>query len=262
MRLICGLQPVREAIRAHGSALSRVIVEAMRPPSPQLEAVARFATDHGAPVERLARAELDRMAKGARHQGAIAIAPELKIITIDDLVTSLADSPPATGAPLLVALDELEDPQNFGAIIRSAVAMGATAIIWPEHRSAPLTPATFRASAGAIEHARLCRVNALPAALETLREAGLTIIGLDTDAGEAIDTVDLTSPVVLVVGAEGKGLRKTVKRVCDQLARLPMNGPIASLNASVALAIALYEVVRQRAAGSMPRGGVVDTRQP
>lgn len=237
--MICGLQPVREAIRAHGERLERVVVESMRPPSPQLDALARFASDHGAKVERASRGDLDRLAQGGRHQGAVAFAPDLRILTLDEIQLGPTS--------LLVALDELEDPQNFGAIVRSAVAMGATAIVWPEHRSAPLTPATFRASAGGVEHATLCRVSALPFALETMRASGVTVVGLDASADTLIDAIDLTGPVAIVVGAEGKGLRKTVKRVCDQLAKLPMNGPVASLNASVATAIALYEVLRQRA---------------
>jgi 23S rRNA (guanosine2251-2'-O)-methyltransferase len=238
-RLVCGLQPVREAIRAHGERLERVLVAAeAREPSPQLEALARFARDHGARVERPARAELDRMTRGAQHQGAVAFAPELALVSPGDLVLG--------EQALVVALDEVQDPQNFGAVIRSAVAMGASAIMWPEHRSAPLSAATFRASAGAVEHATLCRVASLPPALDDLRARGLLAVGLDMEGDVAIDAVDLGRPVVLIVGAEGKGLRKTVKRCCDSLASLPMSGPVASLNASVAVAIALYEAVRQR----------------
>ncbi len=236
-RLVAGLQPVREAIRAHGSRLERVLVESARD-APQLEALARFAGDHGARVERPARSELDRLAHGVHHQGALAFAPELRLHSVEDLQRD--------ASTLVVALDEVQDPQNFGAVIRSAVAMGASGVVWPEHRSAPLSLATFRASAGAVEHARLCRVSSLPPALESLRASGATIIGLDMTGDAPIDRVDLRGPVVLVVGAEGKGLRKTVKRVCDSLVRLPMPGPVASLNASVAVAIALYEVVRQR----------------
>ncbi|MDP9033739.1 MAG: 23S rRNA (guanosine(2251)-2'-O)-methyltransferase RlmB [Myxococcota bacterium] len=240
-RMLCGIQPVREAIRAHGAKLERVVVEATASAaSPQLDAVARFARDHGVRVERLARSELDRIARGIRHQGAIAFAPELALSSLEDLVLD--------DAALVIALDEVQDTQNFGAVIRSAVAMGATAILWPEHRSAPLSPATFRASAGAIEHAILCRVPSLPPALEALQHRGLAVVGLDIDGDLPLDRVQLARPVVLVVGAEDKGLRKTVKRVCDARARLPMPGPIASLNASVAVAIALYEVVRQRGA--------------
>ncbi|MDP9152330.1 MAG: 23S rRNA (guanosine(2251)-2'-O)-methyltransferase RlmB [Myxococcota bacterium] len=242
-RMLCGIQPVREAIRAHGAKLERVLVEATSSAaSPQLEALARFAHDQGAHVERLARSELDRLARGVRHQGAIAFAPELALSSLVDLV--LDDT------AIVIALDEVQDPQNFGAVIRSAVAMGATAVLWPEHRSAPLSPATFRASAGAIEHATLCRVPSLPPALEALQHRGLAVVGLDIDGDSPLDRIHLARPVVLVVGAEDKGLRKTVKRVCDVRARLPMPGPIGSLNASVAVAIALYEVVRQRGARS------------
>jgi 23S rRNA (guanosine2251-2'-O)-methyltransferase len=238
-RLIAGLQPVREAIRAHGEKLERVLVEGVRD-APQLEALARFARDHGARVERPPRSDLDRIAHGIHHQGVVAFAPELRLHALSDLQRG--------ATTLVVALDEVQDPQNFGAVIRSAVAMGASGILWPEHRSAPLSPATFRASAGAVEHAQLCRVTSLPPALETLKAGGASIVGLDMEGDEAIDRVDLTGPLVLVVGAEGKGLRKTVKRMCDALAALPMPGPVASLNASVALAIALYEAVRQRGA--------------
>jgi 23S rRNA (guanosine2251-2'-O)-methyltransferase len=231
---------VREAIRAHGERLERVLVESSGgPPSPQLEALARFARDHGAKVERRERAELDRLTRGVRHQGAVAIAPPLAIRPLDAV---------DLGAAVVVALDEVQDPQNFGAVIRSSVAMGATAVVWPEHRSAPLSPAMFRASAGAVEHATLCRVSSLPPALDELHARGVAVVGLDAAAEAQIDRVDLVRPVALVVGAEDRGLRKTVRRACDELARLPMPGPIGSLNASVAVAIALYEVVRQRAA--------------
>lgn len=242
MRLVTGLQPVREAIRIHGEKLERVLVE--KDGGPQIDAVARFAEGRGAPVSRVARAELDRAARGARHQGAIAYAPELTLAPLDAVESLLAED----RAAVAIALDEIEDPQNFGAVIRSAVALGARAVIWPEHHSAPLSPATFRASAGAVEHALLCRVGALPAALQRLAEAGATVIGLDANAERPIEAISIDGPVVLVVGAEGKGLRKTVKRVCGELARLEMKGPIDSLNASVACGIALYEVVRRRGA--------------
>jgi 23S rRNA (guanosine2251-2'-O)-methyltransferase len=223
----------------HGAKLERVIVEIS--PSPELAGVARFAEDHGARVERRPRGDLDRAAQGIRHQGAIAYAPELRLWTLDEL--------PLGPDALVVALDELQDPQNFGAILRSATAMGATAVVWPEHRSAPLSPATFRASAGAVEHTRLCRVSALPSALESLRARGLAVVGLDANGPARLDLVDVRGPTVIVVGAEGKGLRKTVKSACDTLAHLPMAGTVASLNASVAVAIAMYETKRQRLGG-------------
>jgi 23S rRNA (guanosine2251-2'-O)-methyltransferase len=243
-RLIVGIQPVREAIRAHEAKLEQVLVE--ESDSPQLEAIARFAKDRGAKVIRVRRAELDRLTKNGRHQGVIAFAPELTIVSLDELDTG-------DGA-LIVVLDELEDPQNFGAILRSAVGLGATAVVWPEHHSAPLTPATFRASAGAVEHATLCRVGSLTSALADLIGRGVKVVGLDSNAPGLIEEVTFegSSPVAIVIGAEGKGLRKSVKAACEELARLPMQSTIDSLNASVAAAIALYEVVRQRRVAARP----------
>lgn len=240
MRLVTGIQPVREAIRVHGAGLEQVMVE--KDGGPQIDAVARFAEDRGAKVVRVSRSELDRTSKGARHQGAIALAPDLALVSLEEIVET------SRGGSIVVALDEIEDPQNFGAVIRSSVALGAGAVLWPEHHSAPLTPATFRASAGAVEHARLCRVSALPPALEALAKKGATVIGLDMNAEKVLADVPVAEdgPVVLVVGAEGKGLRKPVKKACTELARLPMSGPIDSLNASVAAGIALYELRRRR----------------
>jgi 23S rRNA (guanosine2251-2'-O)-methyltransferase len=229
---------VREAIRVHGERLERVLVEERG--GPQIEAVARFASDRGATVVRVARGELDRASKGARHQGAIAYAPDLALVGIDELAKDLTEK------SVILALDEIEDPQNFGAVIRSAVALGAAAIVWPEHHAAPLSPATFRASAGAVEHARLCRVSALPSALDRLREAGATVVGLDANAEKDLRDVSADGAFVLVIGAEGKGLRKPVKRACTELARLPMTGVLDSLNASVAGGIALYELLHRR----------------
>lgn len=240
-RAVLGLQPIREAIRAHGERVEKVLVE--RSDSPQLEALARFARDRGVAVERVGRGDLDRLSKGGRHQGAIAFAPELAVVSD---VASLELGPSA----LVVVLDELEDPQNFGAVVRSAVAFGANAVVWPEHHAAPLTAATFRASAGAIEHASLCRVAGIPTALAELRARGVFVVGLDPQGEADIGAIDLARPVALVVGAEGKGLRRSVKQACDALARLPIAKTVASLNASVAAAVALYETSRQRAAVS------------
>ena len=240
-RLVLGIQPAREAIAVHGAKL-RVLVEARPREAEQLEAVARFARDRGAEVARVDRGTLDRMADGERHQGVIVEAPPLVLIDVEALV--LQETHGKT--PLLIALDELTDPQNFGAIVRTAVALGATGVIFPEDKSAPLSAAMTRASAGAVEHARLCRVHSLPRTLEQLAEAGVVTIALDTSGDEELATISLVEPICLVVGAEGKGLRRATRRACTRAAKLPMRGPIASLNASVAAAIALYEVVRQR----------------
>ncbi len=231
-RLVAGLQPVREAIRVHGSALVRVLVDDRR--LPRLDAVARFATDQGVPrVERVSRRDLDRLSEGAQHQGVLALAPPLALIPPDRLW--------AEPALLAVALDGIQDPQNFGAVIRSAVGIAGAAVVWGEHASAPLSTATFRASAGAIEHARLCRVRSLTGSLAAARDAGAQVVGLDAHAD-----VDLTGPTVLVIGSEGEGMARGVRRACSVLARLVREPRLDSLNASVAAGIALYEAIRQR----------------
>jgi 23S rRNA (guanosine2251-2'-O)-methyltransferase len=236
-RLVFGIQPVREAVRAHGARIAQVAIETGD--HPQLQALARFARDQGIEVETVSRAELDRRARGARHQGAMALAPRLSISKLAQVEV--------TPQALFLALDGIEDPQNFGAILRSAVALGATGVLWAEHASAPLSPATFRASAGAVEHAVLVRVSSLPTALTHLATEGACTIGLDAQGDAELADVDLTGPVAFVIGSEGKGLMKSVRRACTRLARLPMGGAIDSLNASVAAAIALYEARRQRA---------------
>jgi 23S rRNA (guanosine2251-2'-O)-methyltransferase len=168
----------------------------------------------------------------------MAEVPELELLPLSKLEVA-PDS-------LFLALDEIQDPQNFGAVIRSAVAFKTSAIIWPEHSSAPLSAATFRASAGAIEHAVLCRVTSLPSAIQHLTELGVVPIGLDASGDVDLADLDLAGPVLFVIGSEGKGLKKSVRRACARIARLPMGGPIAALNASVAAAITLYEARRQR----------------
>jgi 23S rRNA (guanosine2251-2'-O)-methyltransferase len=230
------MQPVREAIRVHGRALGRVLIDDRA--RPRLEALARFATDQGARVERTARRELDRLAGGSSHQGALAFAPPLILLTAEHALR---------GPDLIaLALDGIQDPQNFGAVVRSAVGIAGAVVAWGEHSSAPLTPATFRASAGAIEHARLCRVPSLVAALADARAAGARIVGLDARAGPLLSELDLREPTVLVVGSEGEGLGRAVRRTCSTLARLLPMTRLDSLNASVAAGIALYEVIRQR----------------
>lgn len=241
-RLLLGIQPVREAIRVHGDKIERVLIH--RGGGPKLEALARWAEAQHIPVELVESGDLDRRSAGGRHQGVIAIAPDLQIVPASALTVGPTS--------LVVALDGIMDPQNFGAVIRSAVALGASAVLWPEHSSAPLSPATFRASAGAVEHAVLCRVPSLPDALTDLAAKGLVTVALDAQGATDLCALDLTGPVAIVIGAEDKGIRRPVRNACRFTARLPMRGPIASLNASVAGAMALYEVARQRSLAAAP----------
>lgn len=236
-RLVAGLQPVREAILAHGPKVVRVSIE--HGESPRLEAVARFASDHGVPeVTREPRALLEALTEGATHQGVVAWAPELELLAFSDLI--------AEPALLGIVLDGISDPQNFGAVVRSAVGIASAVVIWGEHASAPLSLATFRASAGAVEHARLCRVPSLTAAVTEARDAGVQVVGLDAQADHALRELDLSTPTLLVLGSEGEGMSRSVRRSLTTTARLAQSGRIGSLNASVAAAIALYEASNQR----------------
>lgn len=149
-------------------------------------------------------------------------------------------------APFLVALDGIQDPQNLGAILRTAAAVGCDGAVIGRHRSAGITPAVTRASAGAVEHVPIARVAGIPAALQTLKEAGCWIVGLDPEAQADFRALDYRQPVVIVIGGEGKGITKLAAERCDQLVRLPMSGVIGSFNASVAAALALYQVFMAR----------------
>jgi 23S rRNA (guanosine2251-2'-O)-methyltransferase len=236
-RFVLGLQPVREVIRVHRGSVRRVAVD--RRPQPRLDALERFAKDQGVmEVVRVDRAQLDHWARGAEHQGVVAWAPQLTLV---DLETTIADP-----RLLAVGLDQIQDPQNFGAIIRSAVAVAGAAVIFGEHRAAPLSAATFRASAGAIEHARLCRVTSIRQALMEARNAGAQVVGLDAQAQAPLASLRLGDPMVLVVGSEHEGLSRGVRHVCSHFAHLPSSGRLDSLNASVAVGIALAIVAVHR----------------
>ncbi len=236
-RLVAGLQPVREAIRARAGALDRVVLA--KKVNPRLDALERFARDNGVGrVERAPVAMLDRACHGVSHQGAIAWAPPLELCPLEQIL--------GRPALLAVALDGVQDPQNFGAVIRSAVAMGNAAILWGERGSAPLTSATFRASSGAVEHASLCRVRSLRGALMEAVSMGVSVVGLDPQSPQTLHETDLTGPTILVIGGEHAGLGRGVRRVTTALARVAKPGFVDSLNASVAAAVALYESTIQR----------------
>ena len=232
-RLVVGLQPVREAIRIHRSAIRGLCLEARD--NPRIQALERFAKDQGIEeVQKLPRAQMDRLANGIEHQGLICWAPPLDFVKLDSLMRD----------PRLIALalDEIQDPQNFGAVIRCAVGIANAAVIWGEHASAPLTPATFRASAGAIEQAKLCRVRSLRDALAQCKDAGINVIGLDAKAQLALHKHSFAGPTVLVLGSEHRGLGRAIRSSCTDFGRLELSGRLDSLNVSVAAGIALHTV--------------------
>ncbi len=239
-RRLCGPHAVAEALRAGATEIA--IVYAARSGGAETHrAILEQARRASVVVELCDTRALDQLAHGVRHQGIIAISDgDYPYIDVEALVAAAAT--PA----LIVALDEIQDPHNFGAIVRSAVAFGADGVITLRHRAAPVSAVVVRASAGATEHARIARATNLVRAIEVLADAGIQSLGLDADAPVAIGDVDLRVPTVVVVGSEGVGLRRLVRERCSVIARIPMAGPLGSLNASVAAALALYEAVRQR----------------
>ena len=210
-----------------------------------VQGVLRLATERSVGVQVVPRERLDALAD--HHQGIIAEAAPYQYVELEDLLASVSGAAPER-PPLLVAIDALQDPQNFGALLRTAVAVGASGAILPERRAVGVTPAVGRASAGAIEYLKIARVVNLPRALIAAKEVGLWVVGLDGSGRESYDKVDLSVPLVVVVGAEGAGLGRLVAETCDIVARLPMIGPIDSLNVAVAGSIVLYEALRQRRA--------------
>jgi 23S rRNA (guanosine2251-2'-O)-methyltransferase len=243
-RIVCGRRAVLEVLRADPARVAVVyLADASRDPA--LAEIAAVAARTRVVLERAEAWQLDAHAGGTRHQGAVAIAGDYPYRNLAELLAP-ADSP-----TLLVVCDEIQDPHNVGAIVRSAVFFGATGVVLGKVRCASVTPGAVRASAGATEHARIARVTNIAETLRDLAREGLRTVGLDAEAPAALSEVDLTGPVALVVGSEGRGLRRLVGERCDTLAHLPGDGAIASLNASVACAIALYEVRQQRTS----RGG-------
>jgi len=231
-RVLAGHRPVLEALRGN-TKVRRIYTEPQRAYPDVLEA----AETRGIPMENRDRAGLDKLTDGVRHQGVVALAEEYEFCEPEEIIAH------AEGPPALVALDEVTDPQNLGAIIRSAVTLGLDGLIIPKHRAAGITAAVVRASAGATEHASIARVTNLQRTLLSLSKSGMEIVGLD--AGADIDVRDLEPSQrgrVLVVGSEGKGLRRMVRQRCDIVVHIRQEGPMDSLNASVAAAIAMYEI--------------------
>jgi 23S rRNA (guanosine2251-2'-O)-methyltransferase len=243
MDLICGINPVLEALAAGTRHFDRLlIVKGLRNPR-VTEAIAR-AGQQGIPLRFEARETLDRMAGGLSHQGIMAVVSAKPVIDAETLLNE------ARNPALIVLLDGVEDPRNLGAVLRTAEAAGADGVLLPERHSAGLSETVSRASAGGLEHVKVARIGNVAQAVENMKSRGLWVVGFDAAGTERWDAVDYRRPVVLVLGGEGKGMRRLVRERCDHLVSLPLFGHVGSLNVSVAAGIALYEVIRQR--GSVP----------
>lgn len=235
--IVYGVNPVLEALRA-GAARE---VHLTRRPDGRTAEVERLAAARGVRVVRTSPAELGVLTGVTQHQGVAAVLVETR------RRWSLSDLVDGQDAPLIVVLDEVEDPQNVGAIVRTADAVGASGIVRQERRSAALNAAAMKASAGALAHVRIVDVVNVVRAMEELKSRGVWMVGLAGDGGQSYETVDYRPATAVVLGSEGTGLRRLVRDHCDFLARIPMRGHVSSLNVSAAAAVVLYEAVRQRA---------------
>lgn len=237
MDKIAGRNQVKEALRA-GRKVSKILVAS----GSNLGDLLTEARARSIPVEQVDRHRLDALVR-ENHQGVVALAKPVEYANTADLIEIARGR---KHAPLIVALDSVEDPHNLGSILRSVDVLGGHGVIIPERRAAGLTTAVSRASAGAVEHVRVARVVNLARAIDEMKGQGLWAVGLDGSAKQVLWEVDLRGPILLVVGGEDKGLGRLVRDKCDILARIPISGKVTSLNAGVAAALALYEVRRQR----------------
>lgn len=201
-----------------------------------------MARKENIPVQRVDRQRLDKFAPETAHQGVVALAAAREYVEVEEILKAVQPGE----APLLMLLDEIHDPHNLGAILRTAEAAGVHGVIIPRRRSAPLTQTVARSSAGAVEYVPVARVANLAMTMEDLKKKGLWIAGADAGGRELYWDARLDGPLALVIGGEDKGLGRLVKERCDMLVRFPMYGRINSLNASVAAALFAYEVLRQR----------------
>jgi len=239
--LVLGRNPVVECLRAGVPATALYVALGTEADERLTESVAR-AADLGISILEVPRADLDRMTTNHLHQGIALQVPPYNYAHPDDLLAAAANSPPA----LLVALDNISDPRNLGAIVRSVAAFGGHGVLIPQRRSASVTAVAWRTSAGAAARIPVARATNLTRALKDWADSGLRVIGLDAGGDTALDDLDGTDPLVLVVGSEGKGLSRLVRQNCDEVVSIPMAGHTESLNASVAAGVVLAEISRQR----------------
>jgi len=244
MQIIFGIHAVEEALAARGRGFDYVAVVPGRGDA-RIQKITQLCREAGVPLRSIPRDQLTRLAKTANHQGVVAVTAEKKYEDVENILARKR----AQHAFLLV-LDGIEDPHNLGAIIRTAEGAGADGIVIPERRAVGVTPTVVKASAGASEHLPIAKVTNLGRALEDLKSRNIWTVGLDERGGQIYDQLDYKMDCALVLGAEGHGLHEQVRKKCDFLVSIPMLGKVPSLNVSVAAAIVMYEVARQRRGSS------------
>ncbi len=239
---LAGINSIVEALKGRRK-IDKILVQENRQQGKRMAELLQLASKKGVYVQAVEKSRLDKLYTIGNHQGIIALVDLFQYSSLGEVLEHAALS---NEAPFLVILDGLEDPRNFGAIVRTAEAAGVHGIIVPRHSSVTVNETVARASAGAIEYLPIVQVANLVNTIKFLKEQGLWVIGADMEAKDDYFGLSLPTPTVLVIGGEGRGLKRLVKENCDLLLKIPMQGNIASLNASVAAALLIYEVVRQR----------------
>ncbi len=238
-----GVHPVLEALKSGDRRVEKIVLVKGRH-GREIEELVSLARSLRIPFVFETRGELDRAAGTDKHQGVLARVAARSYVGLEDI---LARARTGDRPALVVVLDHIEDPRNLGAVARTADGAGAHGVVIPHRRSAGFTEASAKAAAGALEYVPVARVTNVGQALDRLKEAGLWVYGLDASGTREYTQADLSGPVAIVAGGEGRGLGSVVKKACDDLIRIPMIGSVTSLNVSVAVAVVCYEVVRQRA---------------
>ena len=242
--VLCGHHSIREALRAGRRRVHRLLVAEGIREGGDVGRILRAARERRVPLERVKRRQLDALGSNVHHQG---MAAQVSSYPYADWPSLLDGALEGDDPPLLLLLDRLQDPQNVGTLLRTAEAVGVHGVAIPRHRSAEITPAVSRASAGAVEHLRIAKVTNLSRTISELKQSGVWVAGLERAPGSmSYAEARLDGPLALVVGSEGGGLGRLVRESCDLLIELPMRGSISSLNAAVAGSIALYLIWRAR----------------
>ena len=238
--MVAGRNAVMEALKGSRSVNKLMIANGSTEGS--IKEIIAVAKEKGVNIQYWDRSKLDSIARGIRHQGVLAQVAPVQYAELEDILQVAKDR---NEPPFIVLLDELEDPHNLGAILRTADAAGVHGVLIPKHRSCPLSATVAKTSAGAVEHVPVARVGNLVQTIKKLKQEGLWVAAADMDGKDYYDT-DLTGPLLLIIGSEGQGVGRLVKEQCDFVVRIPMVGRINSLNASVAGSILMYEAMKQR----------------
>ena len=241
-QIIYGIHPVKEALKSSHLQIEKILIGTQIPPPP-LQSIIDLAGKKKIPVTFTARESLERMTRGGAHQNVVGLIKETLYADVAEILSHWKKS--STKALLLI-LDGIQDPQNFGSLIRTASGCGVHGIIIPRDRSVGITPVVVKASAGATAHLPIARVVNIAATIEALKREGIWVYGASGEAKDLVYQLDLAIDLAIVIGAEGKGVRPLVKKKCDRLFSIPMKGPVSSFNASVSGGMILYEAMRQR----------------